>query len=224
MAAHPPGWLEYREAFSNPGDATARGSATSAPSRPEWTGTLFMHAGLNPTASPDDQAVDARSAVRAQIARIDRFYEPPRGRKARAPLLHLARDARSGRGGDSRGERGRGRRQGDRRPRRTSAASIIDFVREAAEMVRVGDWHVLSRAGPALVSRLCDGPGGSAREPLRALLSRHKATRIVVGHTPVQAATHPIARRRHRRCSSTPACWPAPTRAAPRHSRSSATS
>jgi hypothetical protein len=183
LAAHPPGWLEYREAFSAKGKygAWLRKRDISV----QVAGTLFMHAGLNPTASPNEQAADAEKRVRAQIARVDRFLDRLVDAKLALPFFTLnemlqvaageiravnaivAAAKEEGRSPDLRG-------------------FDLDLVREGAQVVGIGDWDVLAEQGPLWYRGYATAPEESLKEPLGAMLARHRATRIVVAHSPLQ--------------------------------------
>jgi hypothetical protein len=62
----------------------------------------------------------------------------------------------------------------------------LDLVREGAEMVRIGDWDVLAEQGPLWYRGYATASEEVLAAPLKSLLSRHQAARIVVAHSPLQ--------------------------------------
>jgi hypothetical protein len=86
LAAHPPGWLEYREAFSPRGayGKWLRDKRVSA----RVDSTLFMHAGPDPAgAALDVDAIDTQ--VRQELTRVDRFLERTVQAKLALPFFTL---------------------------------------------------------------------------------------------------------------------------------------
>jgi len=145
-----------------------------------------MHAGLNPTTSTNDLAADAEKRVREQIARVDRFLDRLVDAKLALPFFSLNEMLQVA-AGEIRAvnavvaaakEQGTAPDLGD---------FDIDLVREGAELVQMGNWDVLAEQGPLWYRGYATAPDESLKGPLDAMLSRHRAARIVVAHSPLQA-------------------------------------
>lgn len=184
MAAHPPGWIEYREAFGPRGHygAWLRKRNISA----QVAGTLFMHAGLNPTASATDLAADAERRVREQIARVDLFLDRLVDAKLALPFFSLNEMLQVA-AGEIRAVNAVVAAAKEQGTAPDLGAFDIDLVREGAELVQMGNWDVLAEQGPLWYRGYATAPDEALKGPLDAMLSRHRAARIVVGHSPVQA-------------------------------------
>jgi hypothetical protein len=183
MAAHPPGWLEYREALGPRGHygTWLRKRAISA----QVAGTLFMHAGLNPTASLDDKAADADKRVRAQIERVDRFLQRLVNAKLALPFFTLNEMLQVA-AGEVRAVNAVVAAAKESGAAPDLGGFDLDLVREGAEMVQMGDWDILAGEGPLWYRGYALALEESLKEPVSALLARHQATRIVVAHSPLQ--------------------------------------
>jgi hypothetical protein len=183
MAAHPPGWIEYREAFSRRGHygAWLRKRNISA----QVAGTLFMHAGLNPTASTTDLATDAEKRVREQIGRVDRFLDRLVDAKLALPFFSL-NELLQVAAGEIRAVSAvlAAAKEAGTAPELRDFD--LDLVREAAELVQMGNWDVLAEQGPLWYRGYATAPDEALKAPLDAMLARHKAGRIVVAHSPLQ--------------------------------------
>jgi hypothetical protein len=144
-----------------------------------------MHAGLNPTASPNDQAADAEKRVRAQIARVDRFLDRLVDAKLALPFFTLNEMLQVA-AGEIRAVNAivAAAKEEGRAP--DLKGFDLDLVREGAQVVGIGDWDVLAEQGPLWYRGYATAAEESLKEPLDALLARHRATRIVVAHSPLQ--------------------------------------
>lgn len=184
MAAHPPGWLEYREAFRPKGryGAWLRRRGISV----QVGGTLFMHAGLDPTAPGNDRASDADARVRAQIARMDRFLERLVEAKLALPFFTL-NEVLQVAAGEIRAANGLIVDAKEKGTAPDLRGFDLALVREGAEIVTIGEWDVLAEQGPLWYRGYALATEDALAAPLKALLSRHDATRVVVGHSPLQA-------------------------------------
>ena len=100
----------------------------------------------------------------------------------------------------------------------------IDFLKQAAEIVSIGEWQLLNPNGPMWYRGYAAAPEAALREPVAALFAKNGVSRIVVGHTPSGE------RRILTRLGGTIVLidsgmlTSAPTRAGPRRSRSPAAS
>lgn len=180
MAAHPPGWIEYRQALSPRGryGRWLRDKRVSA----QVDGTLFMHAGPDP-AGPDLDVEAIELRVRREITTFDRFVDRAVAAKMALPFFDLgellqvasgeiravnalmAASKETGQAPDLRG-------------------FDIELVKMAAEVITIAEWHLLRESGPLWYRGYAALPEATLRAPATAFLARSGLTRIVVGHTP----------------------------------------
>ena len=60
----------------------------------------------------------------------------------------------------------------------------VELLKLAAEVVKIGDWHLLKENGPLWYRGYAAAPEAALREPVAAFFARNDISRIVVGHTP----------------------------------------
>jgi Calcineurin-like phosphoesterase len=180
LAAHPPGWLEYRDALSPRGryGKWLRDKRVSA----RVDGTLFMHAGPDPLGTAlDIDAIDAQ--IRQEIARMDRYVERAVAMKLALPFFTLQELLEVG-AGEIRGVNAAMAASKESGEAPDLRGFDIDFVKQAAEMVSIGEWHVLNPNGPMWYRGYAAAPEATLREPVVNLFAKNDLSRIVVGHTP----------------------------------------
>ncbi len=180
MEAHPPGWLEYREALS------ARGKygrwMRTKPVAAEIDGTIFMHAGI----SPDHPATvsDVNTRAREEMARYEtylqrlvdaklalRFFTLPEVLDVSAAELQAASAVIEA--AKAKGE----------------APDLSGFdvalLREAQEITRMNQWSLLAGEGPLWFRGYANWAEDDTTTPkVNALLDKLGVKRIVVAHTP----------------------------------------
>lgn len=173
MAAHPPGFVEYLQAFGPSGKygRWLRGRKVVL----EADGTIFMHAGLRPdmTGSIDDvnRGVERElrgwdgllEALEAQrlIARSFTLIEIVNAAQAEIGRLALAQKT--------------GEPLGDHVTR--------EYVTQLQQLSGIQQWALIDGEGPMWYRGLATLPE-DAGDTVAALLSRLGASRFVVGHTP----------------------------------------
>lgn len=180
MAAHPPGWLEYREAFSPRGryGKWLRDKRSTA----RVDGTLFMHAGPDPLgAITDVDAIDPQ--IRQEIARMDRFTERAVAAKVALPFFTLQEllEAAAGEIRAVNAVVAAAKEAGETPDLR---GFDIEFVKQAVDVLSIGEWQVLNPNGPMWYRGYAAAPEASLRDPVATLFANNKLSRIVVGHTP----------------------------------------
>jgi hypothetical protein len=181
MAAHPPGWLEYRDAFGPRGKygAWLRQRSIFA----KQGGTLFMHAGLNPNQTPAPKAEDVNQRVRDEVRRMDRYLQRLVDLKLALPFFTLDEilqatvaeiEAVNGvlASAKSAGE------QAD------LSAFDMPTVREGVDILKVGEWASTAPEGAMWYRGYAQAPESSLEAPLAAVLAANQVSRLVVGHTP----------------------------------------
>ncbi len=181
MAAHPLGWIEYREAFGPKGryGSWLRKRNVSA----MINGTLFMHSGPDPAAEVPIAQVEGR--VAKEVERVDRFYQQLVDKRLALPFFTLNEMLQVA-AAEIRAVNAIAAAAKEKGVAPDFTGFDLDVLREAAEVVTVSDWNLLDENGPLWYRGYATAPEASLREPVAAFLARNKIRRIVVGHTPQQ--------------------------------------
>jgi hypothetical protein len=179
LAAHPPGCIEYRDAFAPNGTygRWLRDKDIAA----IVDGTLFMHAGLNPSRPVPASIREVNDRVRAEVRRLDAF----RKRLVDKRLATAAFDLQEYldvavlelQAASSAFEAAKA--EGKELP-----ALDVPFLKEAQEMTGIAKWSVVEPEGPLWFRGWATWPEESTAAQVTAFLDQMKLTRIVVGHTP----------------------------------------
>ena len=178
--AHPPGYIEYREALGPRGIygkwlrdkpmVTALGS------------TIFIHAGIPPASVPD-MLDDLNKQLRDDVKRMDRFVQRLVEKRLALPFFTLEEvvDVATAQIAGANEAITRATDRGDRR-----ALSQLDlpFLNEAEDIAMVNKWLGLDGDGAMWWRGLAEDPDDPTGGPLLPVLERFKAVRFVVGHTP----------------------------------------
>lgn len=180
-AAHPPGYLEYRDALGPRGryGRWLRGKAVVA----RVGSSAFMHAGVDPTAS-EATPEDVNELVRDEIARYDAYVKLLVDRKLALPFFSLqevidvtvdelttaTRYLEASKAG------------------RVAPAPALDGrgLRDALAIFEIHKRALLAPEGPMWFRGYATWPD-SAEPMLTPLLARWRVDRLVTGHTPQRA-------------------------------------
>jgi Calcineurin-like phosphoesterase len=181
LAAHPPGWIEYREAFGPKGryGSWLRKRKVSA----VVDGTLFMHAGPDP--ATDVPIPQMESLVAEELERVDRFYQQLVDERLALPFFTLNEMLQVA-AAEIRAVNAIAAAAKEKGEAANFAGFDLAVLREAAEVVTIGDWSLLSENGPLWYRGYAAAPEATLREPVAAFLTRNAIERIVVAHTPQQ--------------------------------------
>jgi hypothetical protein len=183
LTTHPPGFVEYKEAFAPRGKygAWLRGK----PMVTEVGGNIFMHAGIAPESAPA-KIDELNTQLRDEIRRMDRFLDRLVELKLATPhftlqeILQVASseiglaNARIAAARDEGKELDRGKLN-------------MPLLMEAQEIMKVDSWLAIAPEGALWyrgLSTVKDDPAGG---PFAALLQKYGAKRFVTGHTPQQS-------------------------------------
>jgi len=180
LAAHPPGWLEYREAMAPGGryGKWLRDKRVSA----RVDGTLFMHAGPDPAGKAlDVEAIDTQ--IRQELTRFDRFLERAVAAKLALPFFALT-EVLEAAAGEIRAVNAVVAAAKEKGEAPDLSGFDIELVKQAADLISIGDWHLLNPNGPMWYRGYAASPEATLREPVAALLAKNDVSRIVVAHTP----------------------------------------
>jgi hypothetical protein len=182
MAAHPPGYLEYREAFA-PRGTYGRWLRDKAPTV-RIEGTAFMHAGINASAGEMDLD-DVNRAVKNEVARFDAYLRGLVDRKLALPFFTL-KEVLAVTAAELKvaTDKVAAQKEGREAPSPTLDARLLQ---EALAVNDIGTWNILAPDGPMWFRGYATWPD-TAGSMVATLLKRVRADRIVVGHTPLSSA------------------------------------
>lgn len=178
LAAHPPGYVEYREALSPRGryGRWLRGRMAAA----RVGDTAFMHAGVNPSAG-EETLDDVNRQVRGELNRFDAYVRALVDKKLALHTFSLQQIVDI-----TAWELQTATAYIDASKARTQApAPVLDgrWLREAVGIIDIGHWALLAPDGPMWFRGYATWPDSS--EPLiTPLLARWRVERIVSAHTP----------------------------------------
>lgn len=182
LAAHPPGYVEYRDALGPRGKYGAW--LRAKPMVAEVGGSIFMHAGIAPDRAPA-KLDELNDRVRDEVRRLDRFVQRLVDAKLALPFFTLQEilQVASHEIGAANALIAAARDGGSELDR---SKLNLPLLTEAQEILKIGDWTSIN-PNDALwyrgFSTLPDDPSGG---PFAALLVRYGAKRFVTGHTPQQ--------------------------------------
>lgn len=178
MAAHPPGFLEYRQAFSPDGVYGRWLRDKDVVARLERT--VFMHAGMNPeTTEATHEEVNAQ--VRSELRKFDAYVRELANRKLALPSFTLQEIV------DVTGFELRtaaafvtAQQAGQDAPRPTLDSR---WLREALSIAEIGTWALLAPEGPLWFRGYATWPN-TATDLVEQTLRQLDVDRLVTGHTP----------------------------------------
>jgi hypothetical protein len=180
LAAHPPGYLEYREAIGPRGQYGAW--LRSKPIVIVYAGSIFMHAGIEPTLAPA-KLEDLNDRVRDEVRRIDRFVQRLVDAKLALPFFTLeeilqvaANEIRVANATIVAVKEGRQEQDGSRLD--------VPLLTEAQEILNIEQWTVVNPERELWYRGFATLPDDPAGAPFALLLERYRAKRFVTGHTP----------------------------------------
>lgn len=182
LTTHPPGFIEYKEAFSPRGRYGEW--LRRKPIVTEFGGNIFMHAGISPDRAPA-KLEDLNLQVRDEIRRMDRFLQQLIDLKLATPaftlqeVLQVAASEISLANAIMEEAQAKGK-QPDRR--RLNVPLALD----AEAILKVDSWLSITGEGAMWyrgLSTVQDDPSGGL---FAELLQKYGAKRFVTGHTPQQ--------------------------------------
>jgi hypothetical protein len=180
MAAHPPGFIEYKDAISAKGKygAWLRGK----PMIEKVDGTIFMHAGINPAAVPA-KLDDLNDQLRGEIKRMDSFVDKLIDMKlaTRDFTLQQVIEVASSEIGLANARIDAAKQAGKEPDRKLIN---VPFLMDAQEIMKVDSWLSIAADGALWYRGLSTERDDPAGGPFLVLLKKYDAKRFVTGHTP----------------------------------------
>jgi hypothetical protein len=179
LAAHPPGCVEYRDALGPNGvyGKWLREKDIAA----VVAGTLFMHAGLNPSRPPPATINEVNDRLRAEVRRLDAFRKRLVDKRLATTAFDLQEyiDVTVVELQAASAAIEAAKAEGKELP-----ALDVPFLREAQEITGIAKWTVVEPEGPLWFRGWATWPEDSTAAQVTAFLDQMKLTRVVVGHTP----------------------------------------
>lgn len=177
MAAHPPGFLEYRQAFAPQGHYGRWLRSKDVAARLERT--IFMHAGVNPETTEMTHD-EVNRQVRTELKRYDAYVRELVDRKLALPFFSLqeileatAFQLRMATAFVA------AEREGRKAP---TPGLDRHWLLEGASVLEIGTWALLAPDGPLWFRGYATWPD-TAGDLVTKVLQRFRADRLVVGHT-----------------------------------------
>ena len=179
LAAHPPGCMEYRDALGPNGvyGKWLREKDIAA----VVAGTLFMHAGLNPSRPAPASIDEVNDRLRAEVRRLDAFRKRLADKRLATTAFDLQEylDVAVVELQAASAAIEAAKAEGKELP-----SLDVPFLREAQEITGIAKWSVVEPEGPLWFRGWAAWPEDSTAAQVNAFLDQMKLARIVVGHTP----------------------------------------
>jgi hypothetical protein len=182
LAAHPPGYVEYRDALGPRGKYGAW--LRTKPIVTEYGGSIFMHAGIAPERAPE-KLEELNVQVRDEVARLDRFAKRLVDAKLALPSFTLQEIVAVAQNEISAANRViiAAKESGtELAPSKLN----LPLLKEAQDILTIDQWVVVHPEGALWYRGLSTLPDDPTGGPFAALLQRYGAKRFVTGHTPQQ--------------------------------------
>jgi hypothetical protein len=182
LAAHPPGYVEYRDALGPRGKYGAW--LRSKPIVTEYGGSIFMHAGIAPDLAPV-KLDELNDRVRDEVRRLDRFVQRLVDAKLALPSFTLQEVVQVALHeiGAANALMTAAKESGTELDR---SKLNIPLLTEAQEILKIDQWTVVNPEGALWYRGFATLPDDPTGAPFAALLERYGAKRFVTGHTPQQ--------------------------------------
>lgn len=180
LAAHPPGYVEYKAAMAPKGKygAWLRGK----PIVTVVDGNIFMHAGIPPDNAPA-KIEDLNTQSRDEIRRLDQFLDRLINLKlaTREFSLQEVFQVASGEIALANARMAAAQAEGQEPDR---GKLNVPLLLEAQEILKIDSWQAVNPNGALWYRGLSTEADDPAGGPFAALLTKYGAKRFVTGHTP----------------------------------------
>jgi hypothetical protein len=183
LSTHPPGYVEYKEAFSAKGKYGQW--LRQKPIVTEVAGNIFMHAGVNP-ANPPAKLDDLNDQARDEVRRLDRFVDRLIDLKLATRDFSLGEilQVASSEIGLANARIAEAKAEGKEPDR---GKLNVPLLMEAQEIMKINSWLSINPEGALWYRGLSTVPDDPQGGPFAALLQKYGARRFVTGHTPQQS-------------------------------------
>ncbi len=182
LAARPPGYVEYRDAFAPRGRYGAW--LRDKPIVTELNGNIFMHAGISPVQAPV-KLDELNIRVRDEVRRLDRFVDRlvAAGLATRTFTLQEIFAVAANEIAQANAVIAAAQAEG-KEPDRSRLN--VPLLMEAQEILKIETWVAVNPEGALWYRGLATEPDDPSGGPFAALLAKYGARRFITGHTPQQ--------------------------------------
>lgn len=182
LTAHPPGYVEYRDALGPRGKYGAW--LRTKPIVTEYGGSIFMHAGIAPERAPET-IEELNLRVKDEIGKLDRFVKRLVDAKLALPSFTLQEilAVAVNEIGVANTLIAAAKESGTELDQ---TQLNLPLLKEAQDILTIDQWVVVHPEGALWYRGLSTLPDDPAGGPFAALLQRYNAKRFVTGHTPQQ--------------------------------------
>lgn len=179
LQALPPGCLEYREAMSPSG--TYGRWLRQKDIADEVGGSLFMHAGINPSRPAPRSIGDVNERARTEIRRLDTFRQRLVSQRLAVPSFTLQQilDVAVAELQKATQAFAKAKAEGSDLP-----ALNAPLLKDAQDLLEIATWSLIDPEGPLWFRGYATWDEAATAPQVTAFLDQLKLTRIVVGHTP----------------------------------------
>lgn len=181
MAAHPLGWIEYREAFEPQG---TYGKWLRAKDVVTQIGdNIFLHGGIQPDMAPG-KLDQLNERIRKEIGTYDRARKMMADRKLILPSFTLQETLEA-----ARAELAAVVAQTSQGEEMSAGTSLSrPELLDLDALMKMGAWYVINPNGPLWFRGYALWPSEEGTPNLKKILARYRAAHVVVGHTPMGSA------------------------------------
>ena len=181
LEAHPPGYIEYRDAMGPKGKygQWLRGKPMVA----VFSGAIYMHAGINPAMAPD-KLDDLNDKLKDEVKRMDRFLQRLVDKKLALPYFTLQEVVQVAATELQAANAVLTEAKTTGNP--PSKQLDVPLLTDAQEVLKVDKWVSLDPENALWYRGLSTVPDDPAGGPFAALLTKYGQQRFITGHTPTQ--------------------------------------
>ncbi|MGH9313407.1 MAG: metallophosphoesterase [Vicinamibacterales bacterium] len=184
MAAHPPGFFEYRDAFGP--DGTYGKWLRGLPAAAQIDGSIFMHGGIHPDAPPDS-IDDISKQVARELRTFDDYSRHLVSRGGILPFFTLQETFDAVQAEAHAIAAAQTAAKNGEQASLAQSQILSDLDRKHIEVLqgiaRLGTWAVLNPNGPLWFRGYATWPSPERADDVTKLLKKYKARRFVIGHT-----------------------------------------
>ena len=182
LAARPPGYVEYRDAFAPRGKYGAW--LRDKPVVAQLEGNIFMHAGISPMMAPA-KIEDINTAVRDEVRRLDRFVDRLVAARLATRYFNLQEILQAASSEIAAANALIAAAQAEGKEPDRSQLNVPLLI-EAQELMKIDAWIAVNPEAALWYRGLATEPDDPTGGPFAPLLAKYGARRFVTGHTPQQ--------------------------------------
>ena len=179
LDAHPPGYIEYRDAMGPKGKYGQWLRAKQMVAA--YSGAIYMHAGINPAMAPD-KIDDLNDKLRDEVKRMDRFLQRLVDKKLALPYFTLQEVVQVAASELQSANAVLTEAKTTGNP--PSKSLDVPMLTDAQEILKVDKWVSLDPENALWYRGLATVPDDPAGGPFTALLAKYGQQRFITGHTP----------------------------------------